>query len=56
VLGSPPTVTKVVGVFVRFFSCAACEDTDPSVNSSVAETFPSEFSFALAMNELEERE
>jgi hypothetical protein len=33
------------------------EDTDPSSElKSVAETFPSEFSFALAMNELEERE
>jgi hypothetical protein len=31
--------------------------TDPSSElKSVAETFPSEFSFALAMNELEERE
>jgi hypothetical protein len=33
------------------------EDTDPSSElKSVAETFPREFSFALAMNELEERE
>jgi hypothetical protein len=33
------------------------KNTDPSSElKSVAETFPSEFSFALAMNELEERE